>query len=188
MKELLKTIFGKLLAEYSIYWIYQYANARKNDDSAVSEDWTESVKLLSIDDVEASASDVIRDQAGFFGDEAIAFGFYEQSNITAICIFWHAQRYAQRNFWPLKSGEAKLVQIITDPDFRGKGAATKLISAASSQMLLQGFSTLYARVWHSNTPSLKAFERANWKRKSLAIELKPFKNSRGLKFFIPMRA
>lgn len=187
MKELLKSLFGKLLAEYSIYWIYQYPGPNNQASASPAEIMGQSIRRLTPEDVTNSASEVIRDQAGFLGEEAIAYGFIEGEDITAICVFWYAQRYAKRNFWPLKSGEAKLVQIITDPNFRGKGAATRLISAASASLLSGDFTTLYARVWHSNTPSIKAFERADWKRKALALELKPFKNKRGIKVFIPWK-
>lgn len=181
MKELFKSILHKLLAEYSIYWIYRC----EQKDLPVDMAGTQSVHTLTPEDEQTLPEAAIRDQSGFLGEEANAFVFREQEHVTAICIFWHGQRYARRNFWPLKAGEAKLVQIITDPMFRGKGAATGLIQQSSERMLASGFRALYARVWHSNTPSLRAFERAGWKRIALAIELKRTPRSKGMKIVIP---
>lgn len=181
MKELLKSLLHKLLAEYSIYWIYRC----DKQDLPADSDSLPPIHALSAKESETLPPGAMQDQAGFLGTEAKAYTFRENNRVTAICIFWYGQRYATRNFWPLKPGEAKLVQVITDPDFRGKGAATALIHQASKAMLSEGFERLFARVWHSNTPSLKAFERAGWKRVSLAIELKRTSQSTGVKFFIP---
>lgn len=181
MKALIKSLLHRLLAEYSIYWIYRCTET----DLAPVPAPSANVRPFSAGQAQAIAPGIIREQAGFLGDGADAFIFRDADEVTAICIFWHGERYATRNFWPLKDAEAKLVQVITDPKFRGKGAATTLIRESSEYMLARGFHALYARVWHSNTPSRRAFERAGWKRVALAIELKRTPQSNGIKFFVP---
>lgn len=181
MKDLLKSLLHRLLAEYSIYWIYRC----QQQDLITESSGLPPVFELPEEDSQTLPAGAMRDQAGFLGTEAKAYTFREGDQVTAICIFWYGQRYATRNFWPLKPGDAKLVQVITDPAARGKGAATALIRQSSEKMLNDGFERLFARIWHSNTPSLKAFERAGWKRIYLAIELKRTADSMGVKFFIP---
>lgn len=178
MKDFLKSLLHRLLAEYSIYWIYRCTpedlpSAPPADD------------IAAVDPDQALPAGVIGDQAGFLGAGAHAFATRADDTLSAICIYWHGERYAQRNFWPLHDGEAKLVQVITDPAFRGRGAATQLIRHSSEQMFNAGFSRLYARIWHSNTPSLRAFERAGWQRVALALELKRTPTSKGIKVFLP---
>jgi len=188
MKDLFKSVLHRLLAEYSIFWIYRFA---AQDLHSINEgvDSAPGIEPFPLTKSRELPPGIIAQQSGFLGDGAKAFikkeveGSQEQAG--AICIYWHGDRYATRNFWPLKESEAKLVQIVTDPKFRGRGAATQLIQYSSVQMLQQGFTTLYARVWHSNTPSLRAFERAGWKRRVLAIELKRKPDSKGLKLFFP---
>ena len=101
-----------------------------------------------------------------------------------MCFYWFGERYQKRNFLQLKEGEAKLVQIVTDPLMRGKGVAQTLIAMSSLDMQRRGFSRLFARIWHSNTPSLRAFERAGWMRKGLIIEIDPLHRSKPWRFRI----
>ena len=182
MKDALKSLARKILSDYSIFWIYRFTEEDLPKNAAAV-----SVEKLGEAEAQNLPEGVIAEQAGFLGEGADAFITREPSEgqISAICIYWHGERYATRNFWPLQPGEAKLVQIITDPQYRGKGAATALIQASSQSMLEQGYLKLYARVWHSNTPSLRAFERAGWRRVALALELKRSPHSDGLKIFLP---
>ena len=107
---------------------------------------------------------------GYGGYQSHGFRFVENGCVLATCWFWYGERYRERNFWPLKEGEAKLVRIETAPQARGRNIAPRLIRYASLQMAERGFRTLYARVWHSYQPSRRAFYKAGWSLDAFVVE------------------
>ena len=181
-KELLKAGAHLLLGEYAAYYIYR-SPARVQDAPA-----TNCVRLLERSALESSDDDLIRAQLPYLGNEALAYGRFADERVAGICIYWYGDRYRTRNFWPLDAGEAKLVQIITTPAARGKGIATELIAASHAHLLSAGFRRAYARIWHSNTPSLRAFENAGWTRMALVVEINPLRLKRPLRLRFRARA
>lgn len=118
---------------------------------------------------------------GYGGAEAIGFGLREGSELAAVCWYWWGDRYRRRGFWPLADREAKMVQITTAKAFRGKGLATRLIAASAEVMGELGYSCLYARIWPSNYPSIRAFEKSGWRYHAFVAKLYPFGSRRGLR-------
>ncbi len=123
---------------------------------------------------------------GFSGPESHGFNYIDDENLKEFCRcwYWYNDRYKERDFWPLKHGEAKLVDIRTIEEARGQGIASMLISYSSNEMKKLGFKRLYARIWHSNTPSLRTFEKAGWKPCYLVIEIYPLGKKIRFKFSI----
>lgn len=176
MKELLKKLARLLFGPYAIYHIHSSSpqcGARAAPDSA-------RFRFVELEKsrIESSADRLIREQLAYHGSGAHAYGCLDGSEIVAVCYFWHGTAYAKRNFWPLAEREAKLVQIVTTPQMRGRGIASGLILFASDAMFRQGFRRLYARIWHSNTSSLKSFEKAGWIRIATVIEVFPLQAKR----------
>jgi GNAT superfamily N-acetyltransferase len=100
---------------------------------------------------------------GFDGLEARGFGIKVEGELAAVCWYWYGDRYrTARGFIELPSGGAKLVQVVTAPQFRGQGLATALISGSALAMRAEGFGDLLARVWHTNRASRAAFRKAGW--------------------------
>ena len=168
--------------EYSLYFVYRSRSSRPVDSAP-------SVGLLrpSREDLLGSKSSVVSEQTWYLGSESEAFGLADGAGLAAVCFFWHGDRYnRERGFWPLGPRQAKLVQIVVDPAARGKGLATRLIQASAAWMHLQGWEVLYARVWHSNHPSLKAFERAGWERIAFVAEVYPLGSKRKRRIQIPL--
>src|SRR5690606_29173819 len=117
--------------------------------------------------------------AFYFTDGAIGWACYDPSRrIVGLCVYWFGERYKQRNFWPLKDDEAKLVEVITLPEMRGRGLASCLIDHSGDEMFRLGFRRLLARVWHSNTPSLRAFANAGWLPQTTVIDIFPLGRAR----------
>ena len=167
---LLKRFAHFFAGDYEIYRIYQ--SSERSDKSALPD----ATRIEKVDGKRLSraTSPDLRDQAGYAGDGATVYAYIEQENILGVCCYWEGERYRKRNFWPLQNDEAKLVQIVVTPEARGKGVATALIIHSCVELQANGKSRCYARIWHSNHPSIRAFEKAGWQRIATVIHLCPF--------------
>lgn len=176
MKNLLKALARGLLGEYAAYHVL--SRDREGAPAPVS-----AYRVVAVDRaaIEASSDPLIQEQAGYAGEGAFAYACMHGEQIVGLCFYWHGERYLKRNFWPLKEGEAKLVQIITLPQMRGKRVAGTLIATSSADMFNRGFNKMYARVWHSNEPSLRAFAGAQWKRCASVVEVNPLRRARPMR-------
>lgn len=179
MKRLFKSFARFLLGDYAPYYIYHW-NCNEGPISSGGQESFD-VRLLDGESVKSIADSRIQEQLGYCGSESLSFGCFHDNQLAGICFYWYGERYRKRNFWPLKGREAKLVQIIVMPEMRGRGIATTLIRCSALEMERQGFSGLYARIWHSNHPSLSAFERAGWRRVAFVAEINPFRAARPIR-------
>ncbi|MFV0477115.1 MAG: GNAT family N-acetyltransferase [Parahaliea sp.] len=182
--EIFKKTLRFLLGEYSVYFIYASPDGKKND-ALVAENPAVIVKMVNPSELLQCESLQLQNQSGYMGDESIAYGCWLNNDLVAVCFYWFGRRYATRNFWPLKQQEAKLVQIICSEKSRGQGAATALITASTRELTSVsgngGFARLYARIWHSNTPSVRAFEKSGWRRIATILEINPLRRKRPLR-------
>ena len=187
MKDLTKKLAQTLLGEYSAYYIYSWSNGE------ASPGWLgmpAALRVATVDEmvIQSSVDPLIREQAGYAGPGSHAYACFIDDRIVGVCFYWFGERYRSRNFWPLADGEAKLVQIISLPEMRSRGIATRLIAASSQDIIQKGFSRSYARIWHSHTASLRAFERAGWKRVALVVEINPLRQSRPIRISLGLRS
>ncbi|MGB4497254.1 MAG: GNAT family N-acetyltransferase [Methylococcaceae bacterium] len=182
MKKFLKKLFRMLCGDYSIYYIY----SRSDQDMLpyIQSKTGFSVKPVDVSAIESSPDSLIREQIGYMGLNSNSYACYYGERIVGVCIYWFGDRYLKRNFWPLVDKEAKLVQIITLPEMRGLGVASLLANLSFWNMIEQGFSCVYARIWHSNVPSLRAFERAGWIRTALILDINPFRRKKPIRIKI----
>ena len=177
MKALAKKLAHIFLGEYAGYYVYaQSAEGAQQAAMQITSNF--SVCKVDASVIHAHTNAIIKEQAAYAGMESHAYACFDEDRIVGVCFYWFANRYLKRNFWPLTAGEAKLVQIISLPEMRGRGVATTLVVRSCADMMQQGFHQTYARIWHSNTPSLRAFERAGWRRIALVIEINPLRLSR----------
>ena len=172
MKKLLKKIGNTLLGNYSIYKIYSL------DLNAYQ------IKNALDPDIVYKGNE--EETSGFSGPGSYGFSAINKSDETVLCQcwYWFGDRYKERNFWPLLKNEAKLIDIETRKAARGKGIAPKLISYSAINMKKNGFKKLYARIWHSNTPSIKAFTKVGWKPVCTIIDIYPM--GRKIRIKIPL--
>ncbi len=186
MKEWVKKLVRVLLGDYAIYYIFSRS---KEEEPLSCQVAPVGCRVESIDEVALNSSPefLIEKQLEYAGTESHIYGCFENGRIVAVCFYWFGERYKKRGFWPLASEEAKLVQIISLPSVRGRGVATMLIGSSSQDMIQKGFSRLYARIWHSNTPSLRAFERAGWVRVALVVEINPLRRNRPFRIYMGLK-
>lgn len=180
----MKKLLRMLLGDYCAYYIYTFSTedaARISASPACKIPKDFEIVPLTAELNQYSTDPLLLDQADYMGEESLAFGCFVDKKLVGFCAYWYAERYRKRNFWPLQTGQAKLVQIITVPAARGRGAATALIVASCQDMMRQGFERVFARIWHSNTPSLQAFERAGWSRIALVIEINPLRRRKAFR-------
>ena len=170
-----------LFGEYSLYFVYRWQSGGQGEVSI-----SDQLLRPTANELLRSERTLLAEQAWYLGSGCDAFAMADEAGIAAVCFYWHGERYKQRGFWPLSPGEAKLVQIVVDPSARGKGLAKQLIEASAASMRQQGWQSLYARIWHSNKPSLLAFERAAWQRIAIVAELYPMGSKRKLRIQIPL--
>lgn len=175
VKTLCKTLAGKLIGEYFPYFIYRMSQNRAA--SVLPGQPGLQVSPLTSEQL-AVADSILQDQASYLGSESHAFGCFLDGKLVGVCFYWFGKRYEHRGFWPLKSGEAKLVQIIVLPNARNRGVAPLLIQSSAAAMREMGFTTLYARIWHSNAPSLRAFEKVGWLRTAFVLEINPLRKKK----------
>lgn len=169
IKDIVKRLVKLIVPDYGIYRIYAITpDDALRGNSIDGGDW----QIVAIEQNRLVASDdaIIRDQAWYGGDGSRLYGCVEDGRIVGVCCFWFGERYRQRNFWPLQAGEAKLVQVITVPEGRNRGIARTLIAGAVRDMVNSGYQRLFARIWHSNVPSIRTFEKAGWHHIATVVE------------------
>jgi GNAT superfamily N-acetyltransferase len=169
MANLIKILSWFLIRDYSFYRIYGRSCA---DNGALP---TSGLRFEPVEkkQIATSADRAIAEHAWYHDRDTHAYACLEDERIVGLCFFWHGMGYSKRNFWPLREHEAKLVQLFVLPERRGRGIARRLIEAATQDMNQQGFNYVYARIWRSNIPSLRAFERAGWEPIATVIEIFP---------------
>ena len=175
MNRLLHRTLVGIVGSYEIYRVFATSAIRP---IATPMPAMQRIEMVDSRAIEASPDPLVREQSWYAGEGAIAFAYFEQERIVAACFYWFGARYRERNFWPLSEHEAKLVQVVTTPEMRGRGVARRLIESSANDMLSRGFARLYARIWHSNTPSLAAFSAAGWQPVSLVVQLNPLRLAR----------
>jgi GNAT superfamily N-acetyltransferase len=169
MANLIKILSRFFIRDYSFYRIYGRSCADSNA-STIAGLRFEPIEKKQIAN---SADPAIMEHAWYHDRDTHAYACLEDTRIVGLCFFWYGMGYSKRNFWPLREHEAKLVQLFVLPERRGRGIAKRLIEAATQDMSRQGFNYVYARIWRSNIPSLRAFQRAGWERVATVIEIFP---------------
>lgn len=179
MRKLLRVLFG----DYSIYVIYKFTSGAASAEAAPRVHETTDFSEVSQQSIAASSDAALRERLWYFGEGSVAFGLRSDGEIVAACWYWFGDRYRQRNYWPLSQRQAKLVEIYTVEAYRGRGLARTLIRNSAVGMQAQGFPELFARVWHSNKPSIRAFAAAGWRAHRLVVDVRPFGQS--MRFVLP---
>lgn len=173
MQKILKKIAILLLGEYKVFKIYTLDLESFSTDEKFPKNFCHFQQNYE-------------QFKGFSGPQSHGFDYLETESGQKLsrCWYWYSDRYKERNFWPLMKGEAKLVDIETLEQARGMGLASKLIIYSSNEMKKLRFKRLYARIWHNNAPSLRAFTKAGWKQHCIVIEIYPL--GKKMRFKLPV--
>jgi len=172
MKQFVRSVARRLLGPYALYRVYEHWEPGPELSEPTGGEVT-LAQLEDADELDRSPDLALRGLAEYAGPDAFGFEARVDGSLAAACWFWAGERYKSRNFWPLQADEAKLIQITTAEQFRGRGIAPRLIRFASSRMYGLGYRRLYARIWHSNRASIVAFKKAGWREVAFVIEVAP---------------
>jgi GNAT superfamily N-acetyltransferase len=169
MTKYLKILTRLVLKDYSFYHIYSQSQMHEQVLPIAGVRFQPIYKK----EIDRSEETMIVEQAWYYGPCTHAYACMEGSRIVGLCFFWYGEGYRKRNFWPLADHEAKLVQLFVLPEMRGRGIGRSLIQFAAQHLLGKGFKRLYARIWGSNTPSLRAFQQSGWQQVATVVEIFP---------------
>ncbi len=172
-----------IVQDYTLYWVVELQlKSDVQPGRGVSTVSSELTELLETPHAE------VRRTISYAGSEAAGFCIIKDGHAVAVCWFWWGKRYEERGYWPLDTVDAKLVQIVVADSYRGQGLASELLRSASAEMLAKGFKRLYARIWHSNKPSLRAFAKAGWRKRAFVLEVRYHKLRPPLRLEWPRRS
>lgn len=89
----------------------------------------------------------------------------------SVAHFVDLARYENASVWPLRTDETALLNIVTHETAQGRGYAPILISNATQAILSTHFRRAIAFIWWNHRASLRAFDRAGWRRVGFSLEL-----------------
>lgn len=170
IRELVKKMAHVALGDYAIFDIYAWEIERDVDLPLGSV----TIRSVTKDELAECGDDVLRQRVCYGGGGAKGFGAFLDGKLVGVCWCWYGERYKTRDFWPLLANEAKLVDIVVTPESRGHGVGSKLWLTAARRMAEHGFRRLYARIWHSNSASIRSCTNAGWYKVARVVELHPF--------------
>lgn len=176
-KAIIRPLALKLFGSYQINRVYRLEHPLPHPAIPTG------ARLIHLSDSELSELRVnidpkVRKSAGYAGTGVEGFGLVSNDRLASVAFFADRDAFANDNVWPLKRGEAALVELITLAEHRGNGFAPQLIMHASNEMFEMGFERLYSWLWWSNGPSERAFQKAGWQYTAFTIEVYPFGSSR----------
>lgn len=167
-KALVKRLLGRVVAEYRLNWIYAADTPPATGDDPGAEAETPAYRAM----LRASPTDKMRTSQSYAeaGFEGLVLA--EGGRPLSVAHFAGPDRYDRHATWPLRPGDIALMDIATEEAARGRGLAVRLIRAATGRYLARGHKRLIAFVWWTNTPSLRAMDKAGWKRIGFSAEVR----------------
>jgi len=160
---IVKQLFVKILRGMNgDYWngcLYTF----EPQSSKASFDQVQCAPITNFEEIEKSPHSEINALAWKQDGDAWAFGAWVDGQLAGVCWFQARETYRRRGgLFDLSPQEAELAQISTAAAFRRQGVATALIRYGAARMGGKDFQRLYAKIWHGNIASVKAFESAGW--------------------------
>jgi len=181
----LKKLLLCMTGGYEVYRIFAHGVPTRAAAEAPAD--AGEIRLVDHADLERSGDPLMRAQAWYAGDEACVFAYFERDRIVGVCAYWFGARYRSRDFWPLGAAEANLMQVVTLDECRGRGIARRLIERSTADMVARGHVRLFARIWLTNTASIRAFGMAGWNQVGIVLRCNPLRRSRPMRLVLRSR-
>lgn len=161
IKKLLKALAAWVFTRYELQRVYRI-DLREINTVPTPAPSPYVLRRITQSDVQHCPVPRIRDRAGYGGDNSYGFAVLDANVIVCMTWVWDNKRFRPDHLCQPADREAVLVDLVTLDSHRGRGLAPLLTRFAVSQLKSDGFETVYAWVWHSNTPSIRSFEKAGW--------------------------
>jgi GNAT superfamily N-acetyltransferase len=169
-KTIIKSALNRWFKDYRINWIF--ASPAKTASS--SEKLNDVAVAITAEHCQVLANSPTAKMRGSvsFNKSGLDGYVIEQSG-QPLCVahFADCVRYDRAGTWPIASDEMALMDIATEEAMRGRGLAVHLIYATTKLLLQQDKRRVIAFIWWSNTPSVRAFKKAGWRRIGLSVEI-----------------
>jgi ribosomal protein S18 acetylase RimI-like enzyme len=181
--KLLAAITKPFLKEY---WVGRvYGIATRNCNEPLFPDFK--VELLQdINELRASPDVHIRNHANNEAPGARCYVVRDGRTVAGMCWVWHGESYrTMRNYLPLRATDSKIVELNVHASYRGKGIAPRLIAYSVCRMREDGFKRMFARVYHSNQSSARAFEKVGFKAVAKEMMIRPRFAARDFRWLSP---
>lgn len=165
-------LVGLFIKDYLIFDIYKIELENLVASPAVPAQYRFQ-QITTTDEISQSSDPDLKKCVSAINPESNGFGIWKSAGIVGVCWIWSGQHYKKkRNFLPLQANEAELVFLSVAKSARGEGLAKLLIHHASYLTKQANFTRIYARIWHSNTPSIRSFQNAGWVKHSKVFEIR----------------
>ncbi len=139
------------------------------------------LRRITRSDVERCSDPKLNERGSYGGENAYGFGLWYQGELASTCWFWNHYRFQDPKLWEIRPHEAIMVDLMTADAYRGHGLAPILTEFAADQLKRDGFERLVSWVWHSNYPSIRAFEKAGWSYIAFVANLPIFHSKRSIR-------
>lgn len=171
VKELGKAALKKLLQDYRVNAIYASDGPSDIAGSMPAHAGFTSIGPTHLDMMEHSQTAKIRGGARYGRNGLKGFALVDKGIPVCTAHFAAPAEYNRAGTWPLKQGQLALMDIATEESERGRGLAVQLIAQSTDYFWAHGKEAVIAFIWWSNTPSLRAFTKAGWRKIGYSVEI-----------------
>ncbi len=176
----------RLFRDYRINWIYASDGAGDGGNAGEADAVSpQPVTPAQIDALLASPTPKMRNAARFSTGGMDGFVIAIGGSPACVAHFVGHDLYDRNGTWRIGENEVALMDIATEEAMRGRGLAVQMIEAMTRHFVGAGRDRVIAFIWWSNTPSVRAFQKAGWNRIGVSIEVETGSGWRGIR--IPLR-
>jgi hypothetical protein len=185
LKSAIKPILNAVFEDYRINWVLASCPAPPQISEQGGQAITQKITAQHITALRQSTTPKVMGSVNYSAAGLDGFVLCDNGLIVCAAHFAAPKHYDRGETWPLGEGEMALMDIATEADHFGKGYAVRLIVQTSLIFSKLGKSRLIAFIWWNNTPSLRAFQKAGWRRIGFVVEIRIAGKWRSLR--IPLR-
>lgn len=175
LKNIFKAILQKIFSEYRINFVYDNSNFDTNLIALNAGDVFQIIDNDHLAAMESSSTSKVRGNATYGRAGMLGFAILHDGIPFCVAHFSTPEQYDRPGTWPLFPGELALMDIATEEAERGHGLAAQLISQATAALNSERPIRIIAFIWWNNTPSIRAFSKAGWRRIGMSTEFRLFR-------------
>ncbi len=169
IKERLKSLGKLLLGGYEINRMYHSPPLHEH---FVCPDGAHFATIETTRQVAGCEYPEISRHAWYTSKPGHSYGAWENGRLVCFCTYWtNTEDNLPRRFRNIRDDEIVMVDLITAESARGKGLSVQMMAFSASELKKLGYRRCLTWIWHSNHPSIRAFEKAGWIYDYFLIEL-----------------